>query len=439
MAAGAAQQAIEGDQPAVRPGPWSAPPLRHGADLSRSREMAARLRMLLRGDPEPDADTWHALGMALWRGDPAADAVVQWAQAHGLARAWPVIERALAANPGSLATRTNDGFDWPAPLRAYVLQAHARPPWLDDARLRRGARVLQATGRHGMLVLRDAGLMAGYQASAINQTLVRTGALEQGAQRRVAETAQWWLACTADGGMAPGAPGFQLTLKVRLMHALVRARLQAQPDWDAAYLGLPINQLDMQATYLAFSTVQLLALRMTGEWLSRRDANGVMHLWRYIGWLMGVEDALLCDDEAVGRVLLYRNLLSQAPSDDTSVKLGRALMDEPLGRPYRWGRRWRGRFDRARHLSLVRWFVGRQGMRNLGLPPTLPWYPLLVWLPHAVGSVSRWLLPPLRPLARRWGRRQQLAHRELMHVPDPVSSLPGAAKGCPHSGNRSAA
>lgn len=418
---------------AARRGPWVGPPGRHGVDLTRSREMAARLRMLLKGNPEPEPDTWQALGMSLWRGDTAADAVVAWAERDGLHQAWPQIEAALVASPEALAADAA----CPAVLRTYVAQAHARPPWLDDGRVRRGARVLQATGRHGMLVLRDAGLMAGYQASAINQTLVRTGALERGAQRRVAETAQWWLACTADGGMAPGAPGFVLTLKVRLIHAMVRARLHAQPDWDADYLGLPINQLDMQATYLAFSAVQLLALRMTGELLSRRNADAVMHLWRYIGWLMGVEDALLCDDEATGRVLLYRNLLSQAPSDDTSVALGRSLMDEPLTRPYGWGRRWRGRFDRARHLSLVRWFVGRQGMRNLGLPATWPWYPLLVWGPRAVWSAARWALPPLRPLARLWGRRQQEAHRTA--VPADTGAGTAPARPSTSASQRSAA
>ena len=386
----------------------SQPPGRHGADVARSRALAARLRLTIAGNPEPTDREWQALGLAHWRGDPLADAVIDWMHAEGMAAAWPKLERALAGGQAAVSPRD-------AALLAYLVAAGDTPPWLDPARLQRGARVLQRTGLHGMMVLRDAGLMAGYQASAINQTLVQTGALHNGAHKRVAETASWWLACTADGGMLPGAPGFQQTLRVRLMHAMVRARLQASPQWDADWLGVPINQVDMQATYLAFSAVQLLGLRMTGMLISTKDADAVMHLWRYIGWLMGVEDGLMCDDEATGRVLLYRNVLGQAPPDHTSVQLARALMDEPLSRPYAWGKAWRGRIDRERHLSLVSWFVGAQGMRNLGLPQRAPWYPLLLLAPTALGSVALRALPFLEDPWRSVARTQQVRfHRDMV-------------------------
>jgi hypothetical protein len=360
---------------------------------------------MIEGNPEPDDATWQAMGQARWVGDPLADAVAEWMLRLGPGRTWPVVEQALAAGPEALG----GPLEVPPALRHFVSLAHSKPAWLDERRLRRGARVLQASGRLGMMVLRDAALMAGYQASAINQTLLRTGQLQRGAPQRLAETGQWWLACTEDGGMQAGAPGFVMSLKVRLMHALVRVRLAAAPDWDHEHLGVPINQLDMQATYLAFSTVQLLGLRLIGDWISQRDGDAVMHLWRYVGWLMGVDEAWMCDDEATGRVLLYRNLLSQAPSDESSVALGRALMDEPLHRPYAWGGVWRGRWDKACHLSLVSWFVGPKGMRNLGLPKTLPWYPMMMWVPRGLRSLTMRALPVSRHFWRWRGRRQQLA------------------------------
>lgn len=377
--------------------------------------MAARLRLMIKDDPEPGAQDWAELGQALWRGDPLADDVAAWLLDEGMGPAWAMVEQALAHGVG-------DATDAPLALRVFINSASVAPPWLDERKLARGARFLQSTGFHGMMVLRDAGLMAGYQASAINQTLVMTGALHGGAHRRVAETGTWWLACTELGGMARHAEGFKLTLRVRLMHAVVRVRLGRQPQWDMDKLGLPINQVDMQATYLAFSVVQLLALRMTGVLISQKESDGVMHLWRYIGWLMGVEDALMCEDEQRGRVLFYRNLISQAPADDTSVVLGRALMDEPLSRRYRWAASLQGRFNRARHLSLVRWFIGPEGMRNLGLPPTWPWYPLLLIGPMAMRSSLLRMLPWLRSSWRYLARRQQTFYRRGLaprDVPQP--------------------
>jgi hypothetical protein len=406
----------------VHPGPGEKPPARHGADLKASRQMAARLRMMIKGDPEPNAQEWAALGQGLWRGDPLADDLATWMLDQGMGPAMATVELALSQGLQAVP-------DAPAPLRDFIRSVSTTPPWLDERKLACGARFHQSTGFHGMMLLRDAGLMAGYQASAINQTLVMTGALHTGAHRRVAETGTWWLACTEDGGMARGAEGFKLTLRVRLMHAVVRVRLRRHPQWDMGYLGLPINQVDMQATYLAFSVVQLLALRMTGVLISGKQSEGVMHLWRYIGWLMGVEDELMCEDEQWGRVLFYRNLISQAPADETSMVLGRALMDEPLHRQYRWAPGLQGRFNRARHLSLVRWFVGPQGMRNLGLPPTLPWYPLMLFGPMALHSAALRVMPWLRATWRYFARRQQTCYRRGLAAADvPQPSLAAAGK-----------
>jgi hypothetical protein len=85
-----------------------------------------------------------------------------------------------------------------------------------------------------------------------------------------------------------------------------------------------------------------------------------------------------CDTEIEGRIALYQNLLSQAPSDESSRALGRALMVEPLGRHYE-GLEWlQRRYHHARHLSNSRLFLGHEGMQALGLPRgVMPWYPVL--------------------------------------------------------------
>jgi len=390
--------------PADKP---QAPPLRHGADVSITRRIARNLRMTIRGQCEPSEAQWAKLGATLWRGDPLADDVVSWLHEEGMSTARPKLERAIEHGLAAVP-------DAPPALRRFMQAVEQAPAWLDTALMYQGARFIHSTGQYGMLVLRDAGLMAGYQAAAINQTLLMTGALQRGAQRRVAETTSWWIDCTAQGGMARDAKGFKTTLRVRVMHAIVRRSVSQRPQWDAASLGLPINQVDMQATYLGFSVVHLVALKATGVVVSAADAHAMMHLWRYIGWLMGVDEDLLYEDEMQGRIGLYHNILSQAPPDESSAAMGRALMDEPLHRHYPWGGWWRGRFNKARHLSLTRMFVGREGMRHLGLPATLPWYPLLTFLPRFVWTGMHHLLPGGQARLQTWGRRRQLAYLPIM-------------------------
>jgi hypothetical protein len=402
MPANAAAQALAagGQTPRV-------PPRRHGVDLATSRHMARRLKWMAGAHAEPDERAWAAMGAALWRGDPLADELVLWMHEVGMARAWGTFEKALKDPDGALQSQ-------PQPLQRFITATRRWPEWVDAEKLALGARALQCSGLHGMMVLRDAGLMSGYQASAINKTLIMTGSLHKGAQRRVAETTAWWLACTEDGGMRPGAPGFQMTLRVRLMHAMVRHQLSQSPQWDADEFGLPVNQLDMQVTYLAFSVVQLIALKATGVWLTKRESEAVMHLWRYIGWLMGVDEDLLCGSEAAGRVALYQNVLSQAPADEGSVQLARALLDEPLQRHYANWPRLRGRLNRARHLSLVSWFVGVDGLKALGLPYAPPWYPVLMLGPLAVRSAFAHVAEAVAP--SWWARRGRAVQRAYLDV-----------------------
>ena len=387
--------------------PHLSPPTRHGADRATGRRMARGVRLLIRSNPEATPAQWDALGAALWRGDPQADAVVDWLHQVGMSVGRPLLERAIEQGVDAMP-------DVPAPLAAFIRYVDSRPAWVDADKLRDGARFIHKTGRFGMLVLRDAGLMAGYQAGAINQALVMTGALQRGAQRRVAETTSWWVDATAEGGMDRFSPGFKTTLRVRVLHAIVRRSLSARPAWDHQTLGLPVNQVDMQATYLGFSAVHLMALRVSGVVVSRRDAEGMMHLWRYIGWVMGVDESLLTDDEHESRVMIYQNIVSQAPPDESSQALGRSLMDEPLARHYRWLPGLQGRFNRARHLSVARLFVGSEGMRALGLPPTTPWYPVLTLLPRLTWHGVARLVPGGQDLLVRLGRRRQVSYLPVL-------------------------
>lgn len=379
-------------------------PLRHGAGLEHARRASRVLRWLTPGAPEPSASHWQALGTALNEGDPVADALARWMSEQGMGAAMPLFERALTEGIAAVPNA-------PAALRAFFAAVDARPAWIDDTLMAEGARTCHRAGLAGLFALRDLSLMGGYQASAINQTLLRTGDLTRGTQRRLAETTLWWLDCTAVGGMARHRAGFQGTLRVRVIHALVRRRLLATPDWSVANLGLPINQVDMQATYLAFSVLFLLGQRALGVPVDASDAQAVMHLWRAIGWAMGVDECWLSHSEGEGRVALYQNLLSQAPPDASSALMGRALMDEPLHRPYARFAPLRRRFEHARHLSLDRYFLGRAGMKTLGLPDkVLPWYPLISAPCNAAWHLSQRLAPSGRERLARRGRAAQLAY-----------------------------
>lgn len=375
-------------------------PSRHGRDIEAQRRSLAGLRKVIPVDPEPGAERWQDLGEALVQGDPLLDDVVVWMMEVGYRSGKALYDQAASEGIASVK-------DAPPALRAFFEHVENTPGWADAARLDEGARCSALAGRMGNFALRDVVLIGGYQLSAVNKTLLATGALKKNSAKRLMETTKWFLDCMALGGMAKHAPGYVSTLQVRLIHGLVRRQVQRLDDWDVAADGLPINQLDMHNTYLGHSVVYLIATRLLGVPYKADEAQAVMDLWRYVGWLMGVDERRLHETELEAIVALYQNSLSQPGPDESGKILAGAMIDEPLS--IRHGRfpGLQGRWTRAVHLSISRAFLRKQGMETLGLPNVLPWYPLLTGPARFLSHKLIRLLPGGRDwLIRRGFRRQ---------------------------------
>ena len=190
--------------------------------------------------------------------------------------------------------------------------------------------MLMRAGPLGGMVLGLKSLVLGYAAPAGNKPLILSGRLEEQAGTRLTETARFVQATIAPGGMRPYAPGWQLTLNVRLIHAQVRRMILRSGRWDAAAWGAPINQHDELGTSLLFSVIVLEGLRQLGVRVTRSDADAYVQLWRWSGWLMGIDLDLLPATEAEGRRLGELIAATQGPPDDDSRRLTRALLGSPL-------------------------------------------------------------------------------------------------------------
>ncbi|BCY08151.1 oxygenase MpaB family protein [Actinoplanes sp. L3-i22] len=338
-------------------------PTRFGADRAWGERAARPLRLLAGPGAEPTGPEIAALQAGLSRCDEPAAALVR-AVRESPSLTSRDLHRMIAAGPAD---------DVPEIFAAFLAAVRKRPGWVDDDLLARGAEACRAFGMDAGLVLAYGSLLGGYRTGAALEPLVRTGRLTGGETlRRIRETSIWWRAVTAPGGLAPDGAGFRTTLHVRVMHALVNASLTDDPGWDHAGRGTPINQYDQASTLGVFSTSFLLHLRLLGVRVSRDDARAVMHLWCYVGWLLGVDERWLPHTERQGRRLLYHFLAHDPPPDANSVALARALItmtDEVT-------HGWRRRYERERALSVSTWLLGRAAMRDLGLPHRPPWYGL---------------------------------------------------------------
>ncbi len=386
-------------------------PSRHGSDSQAWAFMIRRVRPIPGLRVQENPALRDAYGAATLVGDPPMDALLQWMRDQGMRKTRPLFDQALNQGIEQLE-------DAPAPLAAFFKMLETPPCWLDEEQLVRGSRAYAALGIDAIYASRDFILMGGYLSSSINEVLARAGGLQKGPTRRLAETADWVMRVTAEGGMDRHAAGWKTTVELRLVHALVRSRISNLPDWRTDRDGIAVNQTDMVVTYLGIAFAAVIGAMMLGRVvLSPADFRAILHLFKYVHWLLGVEEQFLCDDPAQCMERFINLLQVQPGPRPVCLQMAKALADQPLSEAFAFPQGLRQRWVRTQHLSMNRFFLGREAMQKLELDHhTLPWYPLLRWPGNALRSLSmRYLLPGGRDRLARHGRKQQQAYVDSLY------------------------
>lgn len=394
-------------------------PARFAADERWGRRAGRLLRPFADVRSGPTPAERERIAEALRSGDPVADALLEAISEErtSMARVRAALDAVVAGDavPGGGPVPDGEAIPdgEPDDLHRFVEAVTTLPDWLDPELADRGARVCLRAGMTGQDVLGDLALLGGYRPSATTEVLISTGRLTgAGTAQRVAETMAWWHAVAAPGGWRPGGAGWEMTVHVRLMHARVN-RSMLDKGWDTAAKGLPINQADMAATNGLFSATFLLGTLVHGIPHSRADARAVMHLWRWMGLVMGVDSDLIHSTPRRGLRDMYHYLSTSPPPDENSQVLAGALLESYGGSTYPRFRRLRQRLDVVKHRSIASYLNGRAGMRELGQRPALPWYPLVLipgnLIIHGAAAVS----PRVRGMLERRGYariRRQIRH-----------------------------
>lgn len=307
-----------------------------------------------------------------------------------------------------------DSIESPPPaLRTFFEHVDAVPAWVDMRLVNEGARLYRSYGQNAADVLLQLALIGGYRFGGPTDLLVATGGLSGDmTQRRLGETQKWGIAISEHDAMRRDGEGFRLTVHVRLMHAMVNQTFSTNGAWDTDRWGLPINQSDQAATLGLFNGTLLLGVRALGVRVSHADSAAVMHLWKYVGWLMGVNEDWLFDRERDQHRLNYHVLLAQADVTEAGPALANAIIDAQDRLHVRRFAPVVRRYERERLLSMLRAFLGKEGLRDLQLPRRPPWALVLI-VPKNV--VTYRLVIRTAP-GRRWlERRNAVARRRLMH------------------------
>lgn len=356
---------------------------------------------------KPDESEIYHFGEQLMAGDPLADDVADLLKDMPMNELRAMIAQALDKGIDSVP-------DAPQALQSLFAEVDTVPDWVNADKLKLASEVMRRSGRIGGYALRNLALMGGYQSSAINKPLVFTGSLDGSAANRIAETNGFWIDITRENGLQRFAPGVKTAIRVRIMHAMLRVRIQRNPEWSNDKWGLPINQTDMLATNMAFSTLFIEGSRLLGLHITGKEAEAVLHFWRYVGYLLGINVENMPTNEKEARRLLYTLTIAQPGADEDSKHLAKALLEEPLSEEIAmplWMRRLRKNF----HHGLNRYFLDKHACENLGIGPT-PWVVAgsLVAVPTFCLETVRRVVPGATRRAIKRGGNTQERHQELL-------------------------
>jgi len=345
----------------------------------------------------------------LWEGDEPMDKIIDWLFAYGPRKAKQMFDQALEQGIETVP-------DAPAELREFFALIDQRPVWVDMSEVRKGARAVNASGEAIHYLARDFFLMGAYLLSGFNEPLLMTGALTKGTGRRFAETQSWTMAIYAPNGMERFGTGFKSTIRVRMIHALVRRNLQLKPQWDFARLGIPINQTDMLTTILTTLLVGL-GSRALGVPMTRRETDAITHHGRYAAWLMGIKAPWLFSTTSEGIRLLMHSASTQPRGEETSRIMAQSLAAEPLTREYPHFQALRRRYEHSKHLSISRLYLSKKTLDKLGVPSdVLPWYPLLTIGPRFAWQTAHRLVPGGYRRLVEQGYKKQLKMLDVFHA-----------------------
>ena len=298
------------------------------ADSPAGRAIKSRLERRTKSRLDIPDELATAWGRAMNTGDRLGDVYIAeaFATPSGRARARKDVEQALSHGIESVQD--------PSPeLVALFDQINTDPEWLDWNTVEHGAEVFRRYGKElypyfGMITF------SGYALESVAKPLALTGAYTGGsAFGRFMETCRLWTDTSEPGAMRPGGAGRRSAVFVRVLHSIIRHTLLPHPEWDRDRLGVPISQFGMFETLLASSFVPGQQLKFLGYLPTDDDIAAMMHHWRYVGYLMGVEPPWYPETmtEAFQAQLLIA--LSEVPNvGKDSQELCRSFMDTYLPR-----------------------------------------------------------------------------------------------------------
>ena len=334
-------------------------------------------------------------------GDPLADAATKDLAALGPEEARRFLQGAIEQEDEILRRA-------PRSLQALMHEVTTVPAWYDRAAAQRGCRAFLRNSDHVLAAFVAGAIVEGF-ATMISKSFAITGRLIDDGVRRLKQNIRHLLDMFMPRGIEPSGDGWKLTMRIRMVHARVRWLFQDTDEWDHDSYGVPVSAAHTALAAAAFSARLLDFAPQLGASLDRDDLDGIMEVWCYCAWVMGVPDEILFHNRADGLHLFRVGSTCEPPPDYDAIALAHCIINSApvvvgISDPQK-------RKEAAKYIFRVsRELIGDATADKLRFPPSrsltlLPWLRTKNRLKRGIGKVFP-----------AWARAQDRA--SFLHVLD---------------------
>ncbi len=272
-----------------RPGMQLRPPPQRAVPSPDWFEMRKRLFsdwIDVREVPAPTALT-RRLDDHIWQGDEVMDAVVALSDRIGMGPLRAMLDQAIDHGIDTVESA-------PEELRRLFQEMERVPDWFDPELYERGRLLIvdcTPVGKLGASMVNS--VMTSF-GSAVSSAVGSTGRFKRSPYVRQVETQAFFQKLPLPDGIERFSETFATIVRVRLMHAQVRAGLRRR--WGPehfAYNGNPISNTDMCLGVPAYGAINLMIDASFGRKVTTADLDAVTMYWNYAAYRFGVSETIL--------------------------------------------------------------------------------------------------------------------------------------------------
>ena len=252
-------------------------------------------------------------------GDPLADELAAALATLGRQEAARFIQAGMDRN--QQATRRA-----PDVVRNFFEQVSTPPDWVDQAMFTPGYRLFHRNSKLVLGAMVGGTLVEGFSTN-IAKSFFITGRLREQGVRRLKQNNRHMLEIFIPGGLDRDGDGWKLSVRIRLVHAMVRRLLYSSSDWDYEAWGTPLSSAHLGYAITAFSARLLKHLHSLGASFSDEERASFMQVWRYSGYLMGIPETILYRDEKEALNIYKIGTMCEPEPSLESISLANALIN----------------------------------------------------------------------------------------------------------------